>query len=230
MSFLRISLLSLSLVFSATAFSQPLWWMGQKKPYKWQLSAGWNFVDDDGRDFCQPFDAAQSWNFVPFPSRIMADRYLRKGFSLELAGAYNRYEEGKLINDSVNLSGLFISLDVNTRLSFYRLLSPMQWLDPYVSMGLGITHRDAYEQTLTGTLNIGLGANFWIYRNWGIQLQSSAKFGINGQFYTTDADYLQHTAGIIYKFQDRRDRGTFHKRHYKWTKKRPKFKGGKRNG
>jgi len=225
------SLLLIVIVSSAqSALAQPLHWMGQKKPYKWQFGLGWNAVDDDGRDFCQPFDTKQSWNAPPFPSRLLVDKYLRKGFSLEFAGAYNNYKQGKLINDSTNRSGLFISADLNAKLSFAPLLYPMKWLDPYVSMGLGMTHRDAYDQTVVGTLNVSLGVNFWIYRNWGIQLQSSAKFGINGNFYTTNSDYLQHTASIVYKLPDRRDRGSFQKKQHKWTKKRPKFKGARRAG
>lgn len=224
MKTITVVLISVFVTFFAAA--QPTWWMGQKRPYKWMIGGGWNAVDDDGRDVCQPFDAGQSWHYPLFPSRIMADRYLKKGLSLEFAGAYNNYSSSKLVNDTTGLSGLFISADLNTKFSFYQLFYPMKWFDPYASLGLGITHRDAYRQTVTGNLNVCVGFNFWVYRGLGIQIQTSGKLAINGQFFNTDADYMQHTLGVVYKFPEDRYR-TPYGRKYKWTKSRQKYRGGK---
>ncbi|ASS47952.1 MAG: hypothetical protein A3D31_01330 [Candidatus Fluviicola riflensis] len=224
----RQILFLLFLITGLGSLAQPTWWMGQKKPYKWQVGISWNAVDDDGRDVCQPFDVKQSWNYPLFPSRIMVDRYLKKGLSLEFAGAYNNYTTDKLVNDTTGLSGLFISTDLNTKFSFYQLFYPMKWFDPYVSLGLGLTHRDAYSQTVTGNLNINVGFNFWIYRNWGLQLQTSGKLGINGQFFNTNADYMQHSLGVVYKFTESRSHGSSNRKKYKWTKSRQKYRGGKK--
>lgn len=218
-----------SLFLGTSLLAQPLRWMGQKKPYKWQFGISWNAVDDDGRNFCQPFDVKQSWNYPVFPSRLMIDRYLKKGLSIEFAGAYNNYQSGKLINDTVGLSGTFISIDLNAKFSFYQLLSPMKWLDPYASLGLGATDRQSmYPKTFVPTANAAIGVNFWVYKNWGIQLQTSAKFGIAGNFYATNTNYLQHSLGFVYKVPARRDRGTFRKKQYKWTKARQKYHGSSR--
>lgn len=228
----RFVLLLVLLLSGTTLFAQPLWWMGQKKPYKWQFGLGWNAVDDDGRTFCQPFDVKQSWNLPVFPSRIMADRYLGKGFSIEFAGAYNNYLPTKLINDTVGLSGTFISTDLNAKLSFYQLIGN-GWLDPYVSLGIGATDRmSMYPKTFLSNANVAIGVNFWVWRNWGIQLQTSAKVGITSGFPNSNSNYMQHSAGIMYKIVGREN---FHsspnKRRYKWTKSN-KYKGGKkrRNG
>lgn len=228
----RLAFLCCFLLTGTTLFAQPLWWMGQKKPYKWQFGLGWNAVDDDGRAFCQPFDVKQSWNLPVFPSRIMVDRYLKKGFSIEFAGAYNNYLDTKLINDTVGLSGVFISTDLNAKLSFYQLIG-LPWLDPYVSLGIGATDRQSmYPKTFLPNANASLGVNFWVWRNWGIQLQTSAKFGITSGFPNDESDYLQHTAGIMYRVVDRNHfHSSPHKKRYKWTKS-TKYKGGrkKRNG
>jgi hypothetical protein len=209
--------------------AQPLWWMGQKKPYTWQFGIGWNGVVDHGRMFCQPFDVKQSWNLPVFPSRVMVDRYLKNGLSVEFAGAYNQYGSDKLINGMTGQSGLFISADLNCKFSFYQLIQ-VKWFDPYVSMGFGGTYRNNYDPAFTTSANISLGVNFWAYRNWGVQLQSSAKFGLTAEPFTSHANYLQHTASIVYKLPERRNRGTFHKKHYKWTKSRQKYRGSKRGG
>lgn len=222
----RLILCLLLLIATSFSMAQPASWMGKKKPYKWQFGLGWNAVEDDGRGFCQPFDVNESWNIPVFPSRFMADRYLHKGFSVELAGAYNDYKSGKLINSSTNLSGLFIAVDLNGKFSFYQLLQPRKWLDPYVSLGVGGTYREAHPQNFVPTANLGAGVNFWVLKSWGIQLQASSKFGINEDFFTTNANYMHYSASILYKIQgDQRD-NSFSKKRYKWTKSRPKFKGG----
>ena len=215
MSIRKTLLPALFLLISYQSGAQPLSWIPRKNPYKWMLGIGWNVVDDDGRAFCQPFDAKQSWNYQLYPTRLNADFYLRKGLSIEFTGCYNQYKAGKLINDSTNVSGLFLSFDANVKYSFYSFFLPSKWFDPYVSLGLGGTHRDTYETTFQPTFNAAIGANFWIYRGLGIQIQTSGKFGITGDFYSTHADYLQHTAGFVYKFQPRRRvNNDFSKKHF----------------
>lgn len=222
----RFFIILVVLLLSTSSFAQPNWWLGQKKPYKWQLGLSWNAVDDDGRAVCQPFDIKQSWNYPLFPSRLMVDRYLRKGFSIEFAGAYNNYSASKLVNDTTGLSGLFISLDLNTKYSFYQLFYPMKWFEPYVVAGVGMTHRKAYEKTITGNLNIGVGFNFWFHRSWGIQLQTTGKLAITGKFFSTDADYMQHTFGVVFRVPEPKNKGMSTKKQYKWTKSKQKYRGG----
>lgn len=208
-------------------FAQPYAWMRRSAPYKWQFGIGWNAVDDDGRDLCQPFDAKQSWNTPVFPARIVVDRYLKKGLSLEFAGAYNYYHSDKLINDTTGVEGLFISTDLNCKYSFYQLLN-IHWLDPYASLGIGGTHRDVFDNRFMGTLNVSVGVNFWITNRWGVQLQTSGKLGIAGDFFSGNSDYMQHSASVMYRMPQRQYRGTFQKRQHKWTSKKPKYRPGRR--
>jgi hypothetical protein len=215
------------LVACNSVFAQPYSWMGRKAPYKWAFGIGWNAVDDDGRDVCQPFDVKESWNMPAFPTRIVVDRYLKKGLSVEFAGAYNQYQSDKLINDTTGLSGLFISTDLNCKYSFYQLLD-IYWLDPYASLGIGGTHREVFENPFKGTLNVSLGVNFWITNRWGIQLQSSGKLGISGDFFSGNTDYIQHTASIMYRIPQKQYKGTFHKKQHKWTSQKPKYRSGRR--
>ena len=208
------------------SFAQPYSWMGKPKPYKIMVGAGLAAIDDDGRPFCQPFDVNQSWNYLPYPTRIVVDTYLKKGMSLDFSGTYMQYSASKLINGSVGKSGLFIAVDASLKYSFYDLIGT-NWFDPYVSLGFGGTHRDTYDPVFNFNADAAAGFNFWLFRGFGIQLQTAGKFGINSDFYATDANYLQHTFSLMYRFSvEKRSESEFsHKPRYKAYRKKYKYKG-----
>lgn len=221
-------LIATTLLLTQFADAQP-YALQYRKPYTWMVGVSWTAVEDDGRGLCQMFDVNQSWNYEFFPTRVFVDKYFKYGLSAEFSGAFVKYRAGKLINDSTNRSGSFLAFDLNCKYSFYPLITP-KWVDPYVSLGLGITQRTAMPDITTVTGNIGLGVNLFFFRGLGFQLQTSGKVALTGGFFGK-GNYLQHQAGLVYKF-DSGIRGTtnFNKRHYKWTSKKMKYKGGKRGG
>lgn len=227
----HLSVRSMKLLF-ATIFSlsalwcaaQPYSWMGRPKPYKFMVGVGYAAIDDDGRNFCQPFDAKQSWHYLPYPTHILFDAYLNKGLSLDFSGTYMQYDATKLVNDTTGLSGMFIAIDAGLKYSFYDMIGT-NWFDPYVSLGIGGTHRETYDPNFLFNANASVGFNFWIYRGFGLQLQTSGKFGITSSFYETDANYLQHTATLVYRFGEKK-KNTFNtKPRYKEYRKKRKYKG-----
>lgn len=211
---------------SLIGFSQPLSWMGKPKPYKWMIGASWFAVEDDGRGFCQPFDIQQSWNSKSYPTRFFVDRYFKHGLSAEFAVGYTTYSNGKLINDSLNYQGFFLSVDANCKYSFYTLFN-QKWLDPYTSLGIGMTQRSAFSNAYTATVNVGIGANFWIYKGFGIQAQTNGKIGLASPF-LHNSDYISYSLGIVYRFQESKPRNTFSQKHYKWTTKKTHYKDPKK--
>lgn len=224
----RILLLFCLIFQLSVSYGQPLGYGPKPKPYIWMVGVSWDAVVDHGRDFCQPFDVNQSWNYEVFPTRIMLDRYLKNGLSVEFSGAYANYRAGKLINGETNRSGMFLSFDLNCKYSFFNLIRP-NWLDPYTSLGVGFTQRTAMEVPFALTGNIAFGVNFYIYKGLGIQLQTSGKFGITG--YNDGTSYFQHTAGLVYKFTPKkRQSNEFSKKRYKWTKDKEKYKEPRRKG
>jgi hypothetical protein len=66
--------------------------------------------------------------------------------------------------------------------------------------GYGFTFRSGVNksQTSTGTNNLGLGCNFWIYKGFGLSLQSVGKFAMKGG---AKSNYLHHSVGLVYKLQ-----------------------------
>jgi hypothetical protein len=206
-----------------TGNAQPYSWMGKPSPYRWFIGVGWTAIDDDGRDLCQPFDVEQSWNYLYYPTRIVFDKYLKKGMSLDFSGAYMQYSSSKLVNDTIGVSGMFISADANFKYSFNRFFRP--WFNPYVSGGIGGTHREAYRTAFVPTVQAALGVNFWIGK-FGIQLQTSGKVGVVSDFFAGDADYMQHNLSLIYKFTDRQGSSFNSKPRYKHIHKvKSKYKG-----
>ena len=80
---------------------------------------------------------------------------------------------------------------------------------------------------MSPTLNIGLGLNFWITQNIGIQLNSTAKIGMIDFF--KSSDYMQHSIGIVARFESlKAPDNQFNKSKYKISKKRKKIKYSKK--
>lgn len=223
-SVLLVTMLLLSNFVDAQPFA-----FTNRKPYTWMIGISWTAVEDDGRGLCQPFDVNQSWNYEYFPTRLFVDKYFKYGLSAEFSGAFVTYRAGKLINDSINRSGVFLALDLNCKYSFYPLITP-KWLDPYVSLGIGMTQRTAMPGVSALTGNVGLGVNLFFFRGLGFQFQTSGKFAFTGGA-LAGGNYLQHNVGLVYKFNSgNRGSDNFNKKRYKWTGKKVKFKGGNKRG
>lgn len=198
------------------------------KPYKWMVGVGWNVVDDDGRNFSHLLDYENSWQYLPYPTTLSVDRYIKKGMSVEAIAAFNIYDASKVVNDTTGLSGYFGSFDATFKYSFYQFLQPTRWFDPYVGAGVGFVYREAYKDDLVPTCNVTLGMNFWI-KNFGIRLQTAGKLGLTSDIWTGHSDYVQHTAMLMYRFPDKAKKdNSFNKRKHKWTKDKPKYKGKSR--
>lgn len=187
----------------------------------------WNVVEDNGNKFGGLFDVSNSWNYLFYPSNITADRYFKYGWSIEGAASYNKFNRGKLINDSTDVESHFFAFDVNGKYSFYTKYYPRaKWIDPYFTFGLGYTYRQGNASNHVPTLNLGFGVNFWI-KNFGIQLHSNAKGGLWPGFWDLDNhdNYLQHSIGIVYRVTDpAHTNGYFSKPKSKWALKSQRFK------
>jgi outer membrane protein OmpA-like peptidoglycan-associated protein len=124
-------------------------------------------------------------------SRIHVGRYIDDGFSLGAAVSFNTIDQignAKVVNKG------YVGLDVDVRYDLNNAFGDTKWFDPYVTFGGGYT---VLDKEGLGTLNGGLGANFWITENVGVNVQSMYKHTFD------DARHLphfQHAAGIVFKF------------------------------
>ena len=174
----------------------------------WIVGAGWNIVDDNGKKTENFFGQSDAWNLQMYPSSVRVEKHLDKGFSFLFTGAYNNYKETKDINGLYNESSTFFSLDLGAKYNFVSLFyqnekrfgydyNYLDFLDVYAALGAGYTYRSTTQVNSAATINLGVGVNFSVYQNWGINLDATAKFGVNN-FWKTAANYTQYSFGVIY--------------------------------
>lgn len=177
------------------------------------------------------FDIPGSYNFEYFPSRLMVDRYLNKGFSLEAAMLFNTYKGNTIVNNTPGVAGFLVNLDISGKYSFSRHMGNAKWLDPYIALGLGASFRtDGTADPFVPSTNLNLGCNFWFGRtkSWGAQIQTSGKLALFPGIPFNGANYIQHSVGVVYRFTPgKRSKGNRDKPRYPWTKDKQKFKRGK---
>ena len=184
----------------------------QLRQTPWIVGGGWNIVDDDGQPFKKLFDVNKTWNLPPYPTRLFVQKVLdkEKGWAVELGLTYNRYASGNRINnDEITPSGqMFFGADVAAIYDFNKLydlnalmFGEQEIFQPYAHMGLGYTYRAIGPYVHAPSVNLGLGFNVWVYEGWGVQIQSVSKIGLAGPIIKTKANYMQHSIGVVYKWQ-----------------------------
>jgi hypothetical protein len=195
------------------------------KPYAWMLGVHWNVMDDTGNRYDDIFDVKNGWNALPYPSTLNFDLYFLEGVSAEIIGGFNQYKSAKTINDTTGLAGNVTMIDVHAKYSFGFLMN-QQIIDPFAVLGVGYTGRpmlDGLESQLNA--NIGFGVNIMIYQGLGVQWRTTGKIGVTPEFYTTDADYLHHQFGLIYKFPEiGKNNAGASKAQHSWTKKKYRYR------
>lgn len=208
----------------SSAKAQPYKTIPTYKPYKWMFGVHWLVVEDDGSPFTGMINVVKSWNLLPYPSRITVDRYFKKGFSAEVGVAYMQYYPIKVVN-GLNVNAVHFNFDLHAKYSLASLYVPKaKWIEPYFQLGASYTFRSATTTTHAPTFNAGGGMNFWIDKNWGIQLSTQAKFGLFPRFFIS-TNYLQYNAGVVYRTSwEKPNRSPNDKKRYPWTKDRQKYK------
>ncbi len=161
----------------------------------WMVSLGINIVDDSGDEFGNLFDIKDGWNAVPFPSRISIGRYFDNGLGLEAIGTYNKYKEGKIVDNVVNPTDVnYLGLDFRVSYDLNMILGEMGFFDPYIGIGAGYT--DANNQG-RGTYNAILGFRTWFSDHWGLDFNTTGKWAMDTE---NASNHIQHAVGVAYRF------------------------------
>ncbi len=161
----------------------------------WMVSLGINIVDDSGDEFGNLFDIKDGWNAVPFPSRISVGRYFDNGLGLEAIGTYNKYKEGKIVDNVVNPADVdYFGLDFRISYDLNMILGEMGFFDPYIGIGAGYT--DANNQG-RGTYNAVLGFRTWFSDHWGLDFNTTGKWAMDTE---NASNHIQHAVGVAYRF------------------------------
>lgn len=167
----------------------------------WLVGLGYHAVDDSGDAFNRLFDFDKAWNTVAYPSRVNVGKYFENGVGLEVIGAYLKYKKGKKIeNDILEEDQNFISLDSRISYDLNKIIGETGWFDPYIGAGVGFTRVADVSRT---TYNGVLGFKAWFSDHWGVDVNSSGKFTFERT--TNGTNYLQHAAGVVYRFGVKKD-------------------------
>ena len=166
----------------------------------WAVSFGLNTVDfyangasfgDNVKDLLGNGD----WNVLPSISRISVEKYLEKGFTLQLAGSLNKIED---MSNGMNVDYFYYSIDAAVKYDLNILVekvfnSSTQYFDPFVYLGGSYVSLDGNGE---GMLNVGVGFNTWFNDNLGLTFQTGTKKGFSD---TVKAHY-QSSLGLVFKF------------------------------
>lgn len=163
----------------------------------WQVSFGVNAIDvypTNDQDAAYPvgglfdeyFNANDHWNILPSISYVSASKYVGDGFSVGVRGSLNRITKlGDLTVDDLS----HYAVDGTIK---YNILKNTK-IDPFVEFGGGYTWVDEIG---AGTVNGGVGANFWFNDNIGVTLQTQYKHA----FEDYGVKHFQHLAGVSIRF------------------------------
>lgn len=172
----------------------------------WSLGFGVNALDG-GRvsaagsiqnQFSEYFNAKDNWSMVPSISYVSVSRYVGDNFSFGLTGSFNRLE--KFVQPRVNGEYVVVPVDemyyAADAVVNYSIGTYFKFLEPTAHIGGGYTF---IGDNSGGTVNGGLGLNFWFSEVVGLSLRSTYKHSFD-DIRTEMPSHMQHFAGIIFKF------------------------------
>lgn len=188
MKHLKLAVIALFMIASVGSVN------AQDENNPWVIGFGLNNVDFyNTSDFGTQLEdllGNNDWNVLPSISRVSADKYLDKGFSLQVAGSLNKIETLEFENDS---DMLYWALDAIVKYDLNNLVGETAWFDPYVYLGGGYTSVDSMGE---GMLNVGLGFNTWFNDTLGLNFQTGTKKGFSDNVRA----HYQTTLGLVIKF------------------------------
>lgn len=175
----------------------------QDKNNLWAVGIGVTAVDyyptnelDMGGLFNEIFNVGDHWNI--YGPKINASRYLGNNLILDGAFSFNRISK---LGNSHGHDLLYYAFDLNLQ---YNFLGSESKITPYLYGGVGYNYVEYFKGS--GTLNMGLGVNYWFKNNWGANLQGGYKAS------NQSSDLLSHfyyALGVIYRFDSLNKKNKF---------------------
>lgn len=194
----RLILLVTTLFIYTTAFSQD-YELTKKDSIitdSWIFGIGFNVVDDAGSEFTDLFNTKDNWNAVPFPSRLSIGKYFKNGLGLEAIATYNKYKEGKTIDNIVNTEDIeYYAIDLRASYDLNKIIGETGFFDPYVGIGVGYSDANSLGR---GTYNASVGFRTWFSDRLGLDFNSTGKWAMKTGDGVTN--HIQHAAGLVYRF------------------------------
>ncbi len=179
----------------------------QDEDNPWAIGFGVNAVttrfgaaSQFGDQFGGFFKAKEYWNILPSVSYLNVSRHIGDGFSFGITGSVNKID--KVVTRTPGTKDYVVTnpgdvtyyaVDGIIKYGFLQ----KSWFNPYLHIGGGYTWID---EKGNGTVNGGLGINFWFTENVGLTVQSTYKHTFEDQSEANVPRHLQHFAGLTFKF------------------------------
>lgn len=165
----------------------------------WIFGLGFNIVDDSGDMFNEVLDIKDSWNMVPYPSRISIGKYFKNGLGVEVIASYNRYKKGKEVDGMViNESFDYYAFDSRLSYDLNKIIGETGWFDPYVGVGIGYSNINSVSR---GTYNGVLGFRAWFSDKLGLDANTTGKWTMKSGL----TNQIQHAIGVVYRFNYKKE-------------------------
>lgn len=215
-----------SLFYSKLCLSQPASQTRNKKPYSYIFSVVYVFVNDNEEKFQNLYDGSNSWSYVNFPSYFSLNKFSKKGFSNEGFFSFSPYRNNVIVNGSANVRGFLATANYAFKFNINQFVKIIpEDIDPFTSIGTGLTYRHLDFGGFCATANLHLGINFWLSKHWGVQSQGIGKLALVPDIYTSNQDYIEFTVGLCYRTLSKK-RYTRDKRRYGWTREKHRYSRG----
>jgi OmpA-OmpF porin, OOP family len=172
------------------------------------LKLGLNMVDSTGDD--DPFSTFSNFDQMAFSNNYTIELEYRfsKWFSLSGALSKNKWKAGKgnidgrIIDTDVKYSAIDLALKLYFDEAF-DWFDRNDWLELYLHGGLGFVTQAGHNGT---SLNLGPGANFWFSEQFGLNINSTAKWLIDHKEEEVyNSNHFQLSASLMYRFIDNDD-------------------------
>jgi len=180
----------------------------QNKDKSWTFTAGFNVVDirvpTDFKGIFKDYlnGSIEDLNFSGVPIQITAEKYIDKGFSVQLSGSFNNITKGlhKIPN---GYDHNFLMFDARLKYALTTLFKKeFKWYDPYVGIGPGYSSIGEYTSGNDFKIGAGGGLNVWFLDGFGVSLESYYHHNFKNTFNDdspTGTDFFQHAIALTYR-------------------------------
>jgi len=167
----------------------------QDRNNPWAVSFGINAVDfytpgAPTGDMFKDLLGNKDWNILQSVTRIAGEKYLDKGFSLQLAGSINRIDHLAAADD---VDFFLWTVDAVVKYDLNMIFGDTGWFDPFALIGGSYTRADGLAE---GMFNAGLGFNVWFNENLGLNFQHQSRYG----FADKVQNHFQNSLGLVVRF------------------------------
>ena len=159
----------------------------------WKVGVGINAVGSLGTR--NPVKNLGDFAFQ-FPLAVTVEHQWSEQFALEQDITLNGFKAGAVL-DGITLSEKLTYFSTNTNLKWYftDYLFDVDWLDLYISGGLGIFYMDE----INTSANLSAGAQYWFNETIAVRLQSTGKLATNPKDHIYANNHFQHVLQVVFR-------------------------------